>query len=79
VATVERLNMAIAILELLKCGLTMEQIEDGALAGTLALAENGALPIADAAKIAARTIAEFHLDPADTTAIAGLLTNGTAA
>lgn len=68
--------MTTAIQELRNAGLSMEQIEDGALAGTLALATGGALAVEDAAEIVAEAITQFNLDGTDAPAIAALLTNG---
>ncbi|ANJ26648.1 hypothetical protein ATC03_07920 [Agromyces aureus] len=65
-----------AIEELSKAGLSTAEILDGALSGALDLAAAGGLEVAQAAEIAATTLAQFNLEGSETEHIADLLAAG---
>lgn len=62
-----------AIEELSKAGLTASQITGGALRGALNLAAAGGIGLAEAASIAATTLAQFNLEASEMSSIADTL------
>jgi TP901 family phage tail tape measure protein len=62
-----------AIEELSKAGLTAAQITGGALAGALSLAAAGGIGLAEAASIAATTLAQFNLEASEMSSVADTL------
>lgn len=62
-----------AIEELSKAGLSAAQITGGALAGALSLAAAGGIGLAEAASIAATTLAQFNLEASEMSSVADTL------
>lgn len=65
-----------AEIELVKAGVSANQIYGGALAGSLKLAAAGQIDVADATSIAASTLTQFNLKGRDVSHVADLLAAG---
>lgn len=67
---------AAGVENLLKAGVTAEDVLSGGLIGSLNLAAAGELSVADAAETAAMALTQFHLKGSDVTHVADLLAAG---